>query len=316
VKKITTIGYRELAKMKWRKPDAKHLQEEHKVEGGFFSSWPEDNGVEKPTAETFTAGALAHGRVETIPHADIPKRVSEHRSSSEDKYVAEHMGKLKAAVAGGAELPMPIVFQTQRPDSNYHKQYMVFSGRHRLGLAHEGGHDAQVLVLPYPEHGQELYSPKTKLKKSELEKGKKGDWKNEGYRLEHEVHPASTPHSYEEHYISAYSPAGERVGFVNITASAPIDAERGHERYGTAHGTKVHPDHRRKGIANAMYSLFEQKTGMKLRPDEDQSEDAKTLWSQPNRPFGKKPMKKSERARIAKFYLTRAKAHLEAKTKK
>jgi hypothetical protein len=55
--------------------------------------------------------------------------------------------------------------------------------------------------------------------------------------------------------------------------------------------SKVLEPHQRKGLATAMYQMAEKELkGKKLNPDVSvsQSKDAKALWSQPKRPFGKK----------------------------
>lgn len=46
--------------------------------------------------------------------------------------------------------------------------------------------------------------------------------------------------------------------------------------------------HRRKGIASAVYSIMEEKIGVKIHREEDQqSNSAKNFWNNPNRNFGK-----------------------------
>lgn len=158
------LGKSEEKKTKWSKPN---LAEEYETERGFFGVWPDENHVEVPTKEGFIEGALKHGRVETIPHHEIDKRLSEYHSP-QDKWAAKRITGMKEAFSQGAELPMPVAFQTQKPDSNYHHQFMVFGGRHRIGAAKDAGRDVQVFVIPYPEQGQELYSPAVKpMKKSE-----------------------------------------------------------------------------------------------------------------------------------------------------
>jgi oligoribonuclease (3'-5' exoribonuclease)/GNAT superfamily N-acetyltransferase len=52
-------------------------------------------------------------------------------------------------------------------------------------------------------------------------------------------------------------------------------------------GTYVLEDFQRQGIATAMYLHAEKASGRKLIPSDDRTEDAKKLWAQPNRPFGK-----------------------------
>lgn len=57
--------------------------------------------------------------------------------------------------------------------------------------------------------------------------------------------------------------------------------------FAVPHGTKVHPDHQRKGVASAMYRHYETTTGHKLNPDHTQTPAAKALWANKGRPFGK-----------------------------
>lgn len=49
----------------------------------------------------------------------------------------------------------------------------------------------------------------------------------------------------------------------------------------------VFPEHRRRGIATAMYEHAEKETGRKIHPSMYQSREGKSLWLQPNRKFGK-----------------------------
>jgi len=121
----------------------------------------------------------------------------------------------------------------------------------------------------------------SKLKDSgladELEKGQNGDWQKEGYTLKHTAIPGDP----DVHKILAFSPTGEPAGQYIFEHDAKTNSI-----FPDTVGT--YPNHRRKGLANSAYSLIQQKTGGKFYPDtEDQTEDGKALWSQPNRPFGK-----------------------------
>jgi len=110
-----------------------------------------------------------------------------------------------------------------------------------------------------------------------LQKGSKGDWQKEGYKIHHVGDPKS---SFD---VIAVSPKGETIGKVNIgryetktkpnlVASNPI----------------VHKDHRRKGIASAMYQYAEKVSGGVMKPDVGLTLSAKQMWAKPNRPFGGK----------------------------
>jgi oligoribonuclease (3'-5' exoribonuclease)/8-oxo-dGTP pyrophosphatase MutT (NUDIX family) len=100
-------------------------------------------------------------------------------------------------------------------------------------------------------------------------------WKKEGYTIKGIFQDNSDPTSLISVY--AYSPSGEVIGSVRFDNS----------------GVELHPseleinkEHRRKGLASAMYAYAEKVTGAKVVPGEDQSSDAKKLWNQPNRSFG------------------------------
>lgn len=129
--------------------------------------------------------------------------------------------------------------------------------------------------------------PKPFVAKSEsLEKGLKGDWKAEGYTMSHSVNDFGDPSNRlaHQHRINVTDKHGNHAGsFIFENTGGNWMATSSH----------VHPSHQRKGIASAAYQMFEQKTGNKLMPhisrygEDKQSEDAKALWSNPFRTFGK-----------------------------
>jgi hypothetical protein len=118
-----------------------------------------------------------------------------------------------------------------------------------------------------------------------IEKGAQGDWKKEGYTFAHYHNP-----EIDQHRIKAFASSGEVVGSFIF--------ENNNGKW-MATSIQVKEPHRRKGLASAALSLFESKTGNKLYPHTDrfgeskQSPDAKALWAQPNRPFGKSLQKSS-----------------------
>lgn len=135
-----------------------------------------------------------------------------------------------------------------------------------------------------PEISEELerisvqLSPAQKMQEHGLIKGRYGDWQKEGYRLEHGM---SNDFGIPTHNITAYDSAGDEAGYASF-------------QHGTGHSlavaiSQVHGPHQRKGLGSAMYQLAEQKSGRKVanRP-QLQSKEAKKLWSQPNRSFGKR----------------------------
>lgn len=122
--------------------------------------------------------------------------------------------------------------------------------------------------------------PKKKLAASELEKGSQGDWEKEGITLSYRPwkHYKNAPGALNWHYVEAHDKNKKRVGYVEFSEA---------DGHAIPHGTYVEPEHRRKGLASAMYSHYQKMTGHRLTPDEQQSDEAKALWAQPNRPFGK-----------------------------
>ncbi len=51
---------------------------------------------------------------------------------------------------------------------------------------------------------------------------------------------------------------------------------------------KVDREHRRKGLASGMYAAFERESGLTLKPAESQTSMGKSIWDNPNKPFGVK----------------------------
>ena len=111
----------------------------------------------------------------------------------------------------------------------------------------------------------------------ELEKGLRGDWQKEGYQIRHE---------------KPYKNKG-RMESISVVSLDGVDVARFKFAYSKANNelnvlaADVHPDHQRKGIATAVYNQMESKTNLKLTPTSSQTQDARALWNQPNRPFGK-----------------------------
>lgn len=112
---------------------------------------------------------------------------------------------------------------------------------------------------------------------------------NSGYRFEHKAipmtnHYGTTPESryYNIHQVSAFAPNGEEIG------RATFNHDKASNTLETGN-TFVHENHRRKGIASAMYSHAEKATGMKIIPSKAQSKDAQALWAanSANKQFGK-----------------------------
>ena len=132
-----------------------------------------------------------------------------------------------------------------------------------------------------------------------LEKGMKGDWRKEGYKLSiahnNEPYDEEPRRSIEIH---AHAPNGERVGRYQFSWNPS-------PRYNTISPEMAytHEDHQRKGLATSAYSLAEQATGRYVdNSGGSPSDDAKALWRQLDRPFGKS-LRKSDDDREGQFFV-------------
>jgi hypothetical protein len=147
----------------------------------------------------------------------------------------------------------------------------------------------------YPEQPDDFYSRLPdgtffthRFGKSEkMNKGARGDWKKEGYTLKHQVIPEvfRDKHTgFVTHHVTALSPSGQEVGHYQFSQWPD---EGGDSALINVNSAQTHPEHKRKGLASAAYSLIEQKTSRKIGRQGMQTKEASALWSQPNRPFGK-----------------------------
>ena len=112
-----------------------------------------------------------------------------------------------------------------------------------------------------------------------LDKGAKGDWQKEGYRLSHDNFAMDSGKG-REHHVSAHDKSGKLVGHYVFNAHNHKPGQLFIE------SSETHPSHQRKGLATAAYKLAEEKANAKITPDV-QTDDAKALWANPNRSFGK-----------------------------
>jgi GNAT superfamily N-acetyltransferase len=114
--------------------------------------------------------------------------------------------------------------------------------------------------------------------KKDLLKGEKGNWKSENYKVS--VNHANTNSDYVN--IHAHDKDGNKVADSTFKHHGP------HLR---ALDVDVKPEHRRKGIASAMYAHAEEHTGKKLHATSSDSSsrtsEGQALWSNPKRTFGK-----------------------------
>lgn len=206
-----------------------------------------------------------------------------------DDILASHKSVDRAAVSNlkgkGSHTPGDI--DVWRLEDGRH---LLVDGHHRFAAGIKNGQthfNANVVGSGYsdyhavPSKGDE-FKGWDKVKKDELEKGQNGDWQKEGYRLEHsEIEPG--------HYlVVAKHPSIYRSpipGMGNgIVGYAEFSTNR--KKLIPEH-TEVHREHVRKGLASGMYKYIEEITGSKIRPSRIQTDYAKALWNQPERPFGK-----------------------------
>jgi GNAT superfamily N-acetyltransferase len=150
------------------------------------------------------------------------------------------------------------------------------------GLVKQKGYAGVKWSISPKTHVVQLYHPQSVheeqvLKSEELEKGLKGDWQKEGYVIKRKEGPnkAGLENAYT---LIAKSPNGDIVG----EASFAIHPDGENIIVSSA----IHPDHRRKGLATEMYKMAEKEFNLKIKRT-SQTPDAKSLWAQPNRPFGK-----------------------------
>jgi GNAT superfamily N-acetyltransferase len=107
---------------------------------------------------------------------------------------------------------------------------------------------------------------------------KKADMNTKKYSLKY--HAPKGQGAYGLHTVTAHDHQGNVVG--------ELSAEDLNDGTFQANMVEVHPEHRRKGIASAMYNHLQTKTGLKAVPDlEAQTPEGAAIWKQKNRPFGK-----------------------------
>jgi len=128
-------------------------------------------------------------------------------------------------------------------------------------------------------------------------KGERGDWRAEGYTVRYE------PHQDENLLrIVATDRLGNKVGHAEFTPF--FEHESGIDQRSDTHirpyhdtesmedatpAVQVHPDHRRKGLATAMYQEAERVSGKKIKDTGSsmRTQAGMALWGQQNRHFGK-----------------------------
>ena len=136
-------------------------------------------------------------------------------------------------------------------------------------------------LIPYHDQTKDaraLWSnPNRQFGKAEdLNKGKRGDWSKEGYTFEH--HKPTDNHPRKSHEIHAWDKAGDYAGVIHFN-------EGDNDLH--TDDIRIHPNHKRKGLASQMYAMGEKYTGKKFYPSDVQTDEGEALWAQKNRPFGK-----------------------------
>jgi hypothetical protein len=122
-------------------------------------------------------------------------------------------------------------------------------------------------------------------KTEELEKGIKGDWQKEGYKITHKWVDKHGNLSDQGH-INTHTPV-VYAETKNREHAGIVQTDK-HPKGGVKiNYTEVEPAHRRKGLASGMYSYLEKLTGQKLERPSSQTPAAQNLWGQKKRPFGK-----------------------------
>lgn len=100
--------------------------------------------------------------------------------------------------------------------------------------------------------------------------GQKGDWKKEGYNIK-PIRSYDEISDSNDWTILMISPEKERAAELRIY----VDRKRNYLRVSSVY---VKEDHRRKGIASALYDYAEQIIGKKIKPANEVSNDAEIFW--------------------------------------
>lgn len=104
--------------------------------------------------------------------------------------------------------------------------------------------------------------------------GSRGNWKNEGYRIR--VGEGFDHRDGTEYVVDVFDSNEEEAAYFkfNHWFNHPMHGEIIHVME-----AEVYTDHRRKGIATAVYDLMEETLGIKIHKESDQQSDlAKSFW--------------------------------------
>lgn len=108
-----------------------------------------------------------------------------------------------------------------------------------------------------------------------------GDWNKEGYEIRLAHHTMNRKYPIRTITYQAHDSSGNPVGHFHFTHDSKTDTLT------PTIITVFDESARRKGLASAAYARAEADTGKIISKGKVQSPEAKALWSQPNRPFGK-----------------------------
>lgn len=194
----------------------------------------------------------------------------EFRESWRDESVAEQYAKLTTKAP-----PIFIIW-----DEGQHR-FRFWNGRHRSRAAWLRGERTIDAIVGQPRPIKEMFSQAEwdQIHASEESEAASDDWKKEGIIFEHEdariddVKPAALGVE-----VYAYK-NGKAIG------SASFIYLDNPKALGTNH-VEVDRAWQRKGIATAMYSYIEKATGLKIKVNDVQTPEGKSIWDQPDRPFG------------------------------
>lgn len=103
--------------------------------------------------------------------------------------------------------------------------------------------------------------------------GANGNWKDEGIEIKIEPWSSKLEHEFPDEHFDWLVHAVDRDG---ITVGVAKFSDIGD--WLVPYNVEVAKDFRRMGIATEMYRLAEKKSGKKISPDEDQSDDAIEFW--------------------------------------
>jgi GNAT superfamily N-acetyltransferase/oligoribonuclease (3'-5' exoribonuclease) len=207
-------------------------------------------------------GDTMYWELKSIPVADIEGHHDGHDASTE--YIEDY----KKQKEEGSAFPPIIVIPTENG------KWKTKDGQHRLFAAKKLG-----------EQMIDAYVPIDYV----AEAGASGDWKKEGFKLSYTAdNLTETGHvdpTIENFCVHMKDTKGNIVGSVQVWKKGKKNI--------FSNGTYVEPEHRRKGIASAMYHYAEKISGKKFLPadkatedSESMSSDARRLWDNETRAFG------------------------------